>query len=354
MLYPVVRSDKYGFIDSKGELIVEPTYNLVGRFTEDRCIVEKFDEINLEFDRLQGYINSHGEEIIPLISCQFCTSFSEGLAQFEVVNGKVGFIDRWGKFKITPQFEIDYDGEVSLGFSEGVAAIAFEEGWTYINIQGEELFDVRFEIAKRFQDGYAVVSSVEQASQTQELFFIDKTGQRLETIPCKIGIQCQGFRNGLCEVILPLLSQEHELDRIGFINTTGNLAFEGRFAHSSGFHEGLCIVKKTGGKFGVINTQGEWVIEPLYQEIGLFNYGIAPFRQNQQWGLLNTLGEVIVSPQFAFIDSFLGYLRPPDPFHNREFLELTTAILAEPRKKNQPTKQVYINRTGEMISSFDI
>jgi hypothetical protein len=366
MLYPVVKNDKYGFINAKGELLVEPTYDLVGRFVEDRCIVEKFYDydINLEHNRFQGYINSKGEEIIPLQPCYFCLSFSEELAQFEEINGKVGFIDKSGKFKIPPQFEIDYEGEVSLGFSEGVAAVAYKEGWTYINKEGEELFDVRFEIAQRFQDGYALVRPVEQVSQAEELFFIDKTGQRLETIPCKINLFCQGFRNGLCEVLLPQSDQEHELDNIGFINTTGNLAFEGRFTYSSGFHEGLCIVKKWGvkeerwkRKYGVINTQNEWVIEPLYEEIGLFNYGIAPFKQNNKWGLLNAQGNVILSPHFSFISSFNSYLQPRDPFHNSEFAELTTAMIAEPGQKtrnSKPDKEVYINRTGEIVSSFDI
>jgi hypothetical protein len=354
MLYPVVRNDKYGFINDKGEVNLEPTYDLVGRFTEDRCIVEKHDDISSEHNRLQGYINSRGEEIISLRPCYFCTSFSEGMAQFEVVNGKVGFIDTDGEFKISPQFEIDYDGEVSLGFSEGVAAVALEEGWTYINQEGEEIFDIRFEIARRFQDGYALVSPVEQASQTEKLFFIDQKGQRLETIPCKINILCQGFRNGLCEVLLPQMEEEKELNRIGFINTSGNLAFAEKFAHSSGFHEGLCIVKKFGGKFGVINTLGEWVIEALYEEIGFFNHGIAPFRQNQQWGLINASGEVIVSPQFSFIDSFIGYLQPLDPFHNSEVRELTTATITEQKNNKKPGKQVYINRTGAIVSSFEI
>ncbi|MBD2504556.1 WG repeat-containing protein [Anabaena azotica] len=354
MLYPVVKSDKYGFINSQGEVIVEPTYDLVGRFAEDRCIVEKNDVLNLEHDRLQVYINSSGKEIIPLKPCCFCTSFSQGLAQFEVVNGKVGFIDTEGEFKISPQFEIDYEGEVSLGFSDGVAAVALEEGWTYINQEGEKILDIKFEIARRFQDGYALVSPFKQPYQTEKLFFIDKKGQRLETIPCKINILCQGFRNGLCQVILPQQEQETELNKIGFINTSGNLAFEGKFAHSSGFNEGLCIVKKFPDKFGVINTLGEWVIEPLYEEIGWFNHGIAPFRQNQQWGLLNASGEVILPPQFSFIDSFIGYLPPLDPFHNQEFRELTTATIAQPVKKNQPGKQVYINRTGAIVSSWEI
>ena len=374
MLYPVVKEQKYGFINSQGELLVEPIYDFVGGFSEDRCIVEKFpaDEDRIQEyinssgqevispTRLQGYINSSGQEIIALKHTPFCSSFSEGLAQYADAIEQLGFIDQWGEFKIYPQFNIEYEGKVSMGFSEGVAAVATDSGWKYINKEGEELFKDRFETAKRFQDGYALVSQLRKASQTEsyleDFFFIDKEGQRLETIPCNIDGSTQGFRNGLCKVSLPVGGGKSEDNRIGFINTDGNLAFEERFCYSYGFHQGLCIVEKRGGKFGVINTKGEWVIEPLYEQIGLFNYGIAPFRQHQKWGLLNQRGEVILSPQFSFIDSFLGYLQPSDPDRNPEFQELTIARLDEPGKKKRKKvkKEVYINRVGEIVSPFDI
>jgi hypothetical protein len=373
MLYPVVKEQKYGFINPQGELLVEPIYDFVGGFSEDRCIVEKFpaDEDRIQEyinssgqevispTRLQGYINSSGQEIIALKHTPFCSSFSEGLAQYADAIEQLGFIDQWGEFKIYPQFNIEYEGKVSTGFSEGMAAVATDSGWKYINKEGEELFKDRFETVKRFQDGYALVSQLRKASQTEsyleDFFFIDKEGQRLETIPCNIDGSTQGFRNGLCKVSLPVGGGKSEDNRIGFINTDGNLAFEERFCYSYGFHQGLCIVEKRGGKFGVINTKGEWVIEPLYEQIGLFNYGIAPFRQNQKWGLLNQRGEVILSPQFSFIDSFLGYLQPSDPDPNPEFQELTIARIEEPgKKKRKKVKEVYINRVGEIVSPFDI
>ena len=199
---------------------------------------------------LKGYINSKGEEIIPLKPSYFCSSFSEGLAQFKIKNEKVGFIDKSGNFQISPQFEVDYEGEwTTLGFSEGIAAVAFEDGWNYINKEGKEIFKRRFEIAKRFQDGYALVSFQEQNYQPEPLVLIDKNAKQLETITCEIPSSCPGFRNGLCEVLLPKTNKRnrfnrHGFDRIGFINTEGNLAFPERFNYVSGFHEDVCIAKK--------------------------------------------------------------------------------------------------------------
>ena len=110
--------------------------------------------------------------------------------------------------------------------------------------------------------------------------------------------------------------------------------------------------------YGVINKKGEWIIEPLYERIGLFNYGIAPFQKmdkwgKQKWGLLNKHGEIIVEPQFSFISNFLR--SQGDPFHNREKAELTTALIyGSISKYNKQGKTVYINREGKVIHPFDI
>ena len=70
----------------------------------------------------------------------------------------------------------------------------------------------------------------------------------------------------------------------------------------------------------------------------------------RKWGLLNKQGEIIVEPQFSFIRNFNGFLPSrEDPFHNREKPELTTA-----RIYGSHEKKVYINREGKVISPFYI
>ncbi len=76
MLYTVYkpREDRFGgFINSQGELIVEPIYNLVGHFSEDRCGVEKDER---RTGRYQGYIDSTGQEIIPMKKVKYTSNFS--------------------------------------------------------------------------------------------------------------------------------------------------------------------------------------------------------------------------------------------------------------------------------------
>lgn len=60
---------------------------------------------------------------------------------------------------------------------------------------------------------------------------------------------------------------------IGFINRKGEVVipfvypYHGNPLHEFIFKNGHCIVADTNGKCGVINTQGEWIIQPRYDHI---------------------------------------------------------------------------------------
>lgn len=54
--------------------------------------------------------------------------------------------------------------------------------------------------------------------------------------------------------------------------------------------EGLFPAKKAG-KFGFINSSGEWVIPPSFEEVGTFAENLAPYKQGTKWGLINKTGD---------------------------------------------------------------
>jgi hypothetical protein len=63
---------------------------------------------------------------------------------------------------------------------------------------------------------------------------------------------------------------------IGFINRKGETVIPFRFPYHGNplsefvFKDGLCVVADTTGKCGVINRKGEWLIEPLYDDISTY------------------------------------------------------------------------------------
>lgn len=166
---------KWGYVDTNGDIVLEPQWDSSSEFYDGLAAAEK--------DGLYGYINTTGEFVIPpqwdyagafddsglgyivknkergyidengniVISPQFdgCQgSFSEDL-QAVSRNGKWGFIDKSGKFVIAPKYE-------SAGnFVQGVAAVKIDDEWKYINKNEETVFE-GVSLASTFSEGYAV------------------------------------------------------------------------------------------------------------------------------------------------------------------------------------------------------
>ena len=83
--------------------------------------------------------------------------------------------------------------------------------------------------------------------------------------------------------------------KLGFINKTGEAVIPFRFNwHDRAgnicdflFHDGYCAVFDTSGKQGIIDKNGEWVVQPEYDGIGSLNYGCRVVFKGLKYGLLD-------------------------------------------------------------------
>ncbi len=67
---------------------------------------------------------------------------------------------------------------------------------------------------------------------------------------------------------------------------------------------GLALAK-SGGKYGHINAEGEWVIKPAFENVGSFaSNGLAPAKSGGKYGYINTEGEWVIKPAFEAADNF--------------------------------------------------
>lgn len=163
---------KYGFINAKGELLIEPRFKPafshhwrvegLSRFSEGLACVRMND--------LYGYINRHGDFVIQ---AQFVVAgdFSEGRAFAKTSEKGGGYVDKSGKWVIGPRAEIVAGGK----FTEGLAPVEFEHGgWGYIDAAGKVIIRPQFGKALEFVDGLAAVY---HASYESRWSYIDKTGK---------------------------------------------------------------------------------------------------------------------------------------------------------------------------------
>ena len=113
----------------------------------------------------------------------------------------------------------------------------------------------------------------------------------------------------------------NENDKHGFIDKTGKLVIPFLFDHNldgtylyEGFSEGLAAVCKDG-KFGYINQEGSFIIEPIFDYAERFNDDVALVRSGGLYGYIDKRGEYVIIPQFAYASSFkngYAFVRKPD------------------------------------------
>lgn len=168
-LAPVrMNSKKFGFIDTKGKVVIPAEFETVGYFNNGVAWVKTMDgklgyvdktgkwiinpefEAGKDFDAASGlarvkkngqwsYVNKSGE--ILKIDSESFGDFSEGLADGKK-GGLVGFFDEKGEWVIKPQFEAVRD------FHNGYAAARLNGKWGLIDKAGEWKLKPQFDAIK--------------------------------------------------------------------------------------------------------------------------------------------------------------------------------------------------------------
>lgn len=86
-------------------------------------------------------------------------------------------------------------------------------------------------------------------------------------------------------------------ERWGFVDTRGNTLIHPQFDEARNFAEGLAAVR-IGAKWGFIDTNGEVRVSPLYEACGDFSEGLAAVRWYGRWGYVDREGAFVVMPRF--------------------------------------------------------
>lgn len=272
--FPVLTADGSGIMDCSGEWIVE-SLDIEEVLISDLMVNGLAPVINIG-DDYYTYVNQEGE--FPFDQqFEMTMPFSEGLAAVKVA-GKWGFIDPTGKLVIKPQYL-----SVEIGrYNNGLANVAVEEhemgfasSWIFINQDGEQVLGPYPRVGS-FSDGYAAVWGLSEGEE-----------------------RVSGFINTEGDLVLEL-TQEDRLVPAGEYS-------EGLFPVKDAekqIKEGVCSI-------GFMNKDKAWVIDPQYCEVGPFRNGLAPVSRSvdplmKNSGYINTAGEVVIEEQYDFASPFLS------------------------------------------------
>ncbi len=293
------------------------------------------------------------------------------------INGRWGYADTEGKIVIAPRFGFARTFSEGLApVNEGGAPIDFEPyssflkflkltavtggKWGFINKKGQWAIPPAFDDARCFRNGLATVNVGGKHGRYSPFVLggqwgaIDKSGNTI--LETKFSFPLM-FREGLAPSNEGGKQNAWGLvvgGKWGFVDTKGKIVIRPRFEMTLGFSEGLAAVnvgghyeeKRSpsmdvpfhsfeGGKWGFIDSRGEFVIAPEMDKARPFSEGLAAVKVEDQWGYVDPSGQFVIAPEFEKAGFFSEGLA------NAHVLD------------GRATRTGFIDRTGKMVIVLD-
>lgn len=296
---------KIGYLNNKGQIVIEPKFNMASEFYDDYANVIK--------DSLYGYVNKDGKETyLENYTDVFFYYGNTGIAK---KNGKYGLINRKGdsltEFKYTMvsnfgfnhfkcQTEnkkshiLDSNGNVifnrSLKFDiqshyfDKDSIIVFRETIDRKKINGLVSIDEKVIIQPKFENIYFINDSELYVVKNNKKFgFIDKSGKVvIPLIYDKVGFNIN-------DNLIPALKD----GKWGFINRENETKIPFEYDDATAFLNGLAFVKK-GENYGCINTKNKIKVkfDLKKTKYPFFTNDLALFEENEKYGFINKKGRI--------------------------------------------------------------
>lgn len=220
--------DHIGFVDRTGNLVIPMIYEQVGRFSEGRATVCK--------NKRWGVIDDNGNVIVPF---QYTNSFSlgicsNGLMSFQS-NGKYGYLDKAGKVKISAVY--DAAGQ----FVDGFAVVSKNGFYGMIDTTGKTVIPFKYVRLGYFQEGMALYS--DESGWNCKYGYINSKGEEVTPVMYN---KAYDFSNGLAMVSVTdeRFSDPVIQDRYGFIDKNGNEVIPLKYSSAESFVSGLALVRE--------------------------------------------------------------------------------------------------------------
>lgn len=281
---------KSGYINKNGEYVIPPRFDKASPFKAGLAFVKERES--------SGFINPLGEWVIrdgDRFSRFDYRGFSQGLAGGYDGEGLGGFINTSGEWAIPPEYPF-------IGvFSDGFAAARNKEGaWGYIDIGGKAAIAFQFEEAYSFNCGIAHAVTADGVK-----CYIRKNGEPAFRDEGNTYVWMGDFSEGLGRIVRKGALPGYKYGE-GFMNDSGREAIKPEFFNCDSFSDGLAqVCFKPRSRWGYINKDGKIVIGMVYHVALPFSGGIAPAGiKGKGMGCINREGNEVINFIYGFVGGF--------------------------------------------------
>jgi hypothetical protein len=359
-VYYSCKGGKWGLMDRKGKIIIDPIYQSMIPFGDNFLAAE---------DSVYKVVDGKGAELYPaqLKLSRSADSRDEIQSWFKPVilklseNGKTGLMDSNGKWIIQPEFEdIAYNNETSddpfangmiavknnslwgladrtgnvvvapayesiRPFASGLAAVQKDGAWGFINDKNEMVIAPQYEAVRDFQGDVAIVQPAKDGGEG----VIDKKGTMVFAPTPGVTFDYAGFQHGLCVINGTEENSEagYPVSTSGVINSKGRIIFSKNALSEVRIQPGGILYAIKDGKWAVATHQGAMLtgysfswIEPYSGqelircnkggEIAYSEYGGEDEAYGGLWGFIDKTGAVKINFIFTELGSFSEGLAP--------------------------------------------
>jgi hypothetical protein len=300
----------WGYIDKLGKIVVTPVYDFVKGYEKGVGLVYKNEKwgavnkdgyhfLNCEYSNIQyadskemlivhrksvkyGLMDTLGRIVVPAKYDEI-----ENIGHIYVpinIDNKWGFADKNGNLIISPQYE------VVNPFNQNFASVKYNGKWGLIDAKGRIIIPFKYTKMGNFEEGLIWVKNGSEycyINEYEKVKFCINAGF------------VNDFKFGVARVI--------EQGKWGLINTSGDYIIRPRFNDIKPFDDnGLAIVQygDSNTKFGVINTRGEFITSTNYNYIYPFSEGFAAVKYKDKYGYINTNGQLIIPTIYSRVSPF--------------------------------------------------
>jgi len=170
----IMKDQLYGYVNTKGEIVIYPKFEEAGSYSEGLTLVT--DE-----NKETYMLDTTGSKAILNNNYRLVNNFSDGLAEVLLNNFRPAYIDKNGTVVLGP-FQ-HYVGE----FSNGFAMVQIGGKFGYMDQSGKIIIKPIYESAYIFKLGVALVLEAE------EMFMINKNGDKLYTLRPDADVDCETY-----------------------------------------------------------------------------------------------------------------------------------------------------------------
>ncbi|MGZ4099837.1 MAG: WG repeat-containing protein [Bacteroidia bacterium] len=369
-LFEVKVKGKWGLINEKGNIVVEPKYEYIENFENKWVVAEKpgkyfiigSDQKQIGTEKYDGFyygycsplrtfkkkdkwgfVDTAGKVVIPF-EFDKLLFFTDGIC-LATKEGKKGFIDERGNFTSMDGYDDLFNngaGYIRVGKKKKKGGFIFG---LYDSNQKKMVLDISYSEISFVYNG--LVKLKKEGGKTGVGLMSLKTGTYLiePKKDRKIFGECLSSYYqcaGECNTDLFVLADEKKREIVDKNNNVILNAGE-KYIGITYISNGICwasVEKEKKYLSGLIDFKGQPLSEFVYDEVKYFSEGLSAVRINDKWGFVDTTGKLVIPCKFDCVFSFRNGLakiisggKSYDEFDERF----------------PNVKMGYINRKGEIV-----